>query len=218
MFKLKESVRIGDNILEKGSLIRITENGGKYACVMVNVEKQPTSSVLFKIRQDIFKENIYSHYSLIDYTVVVHDENDNEIKREEITGNDENEDLGYEENPHITVVYGLENDTDLSNIQSYINSEQTSFFIKDGVIDIFENVEHGECDCLIIKINDIPAELLDIRNWILKSFPNTQTYFDYKPHITIAYIKKGTCREFIGRTVELNLTITPEDFIYSPKH
>lgn len=220
MIILKESVRIGSTIFEKGSKIKVVENGGKYACIMINCDKQPTSSVLFDIHQDIPEENIYSHFPLINYTFVVHDENENEINKGEVTGNNEElgEDLGYEEHPHITVAYGLHNDTDLLLIQSEINKATGSFLIKDGTIDIFENVEHGECDCLVIRINEIPWELATIRKWILEKFENTQTYSEYKPHITLAYIKKGTCREFKGRTVELNLDISTKDFIYSLKH
>lgn len=217
---IEEDVRIGNIILEKGDTIKLIENGGKYACVMagINIDLNEREDPLFELRRQVPEENIFSHFPLKHWYVL----GDN--KPFAITNDKEQgEDLGYEEKPHITVAYGLENDEDLSKIKerlewNYHSEEQISFFIKDGIIDIFENVENGECDCLIIKIQDVPQQLLDIRNWILDNYQNTQKFDEYKPHITIAYIKKGTCKEFVGRQVELNLTITPNDFIYSPKH
>jgi 2'-5' RNA ligase len=89
----------------------------------------------------------------------------------------------HENNPHITILYGL-NHNDPSEVL-YILKKFEPFVVKLGKITKFEN------DLDIIKI-DVSGEGLFDLNKALKKLPHTETYQDYKPHITLSYCQKNT--------------------------
>jgi hypothetical protein len=179
---------------------KLKENGGSYGCVMLNLEHEKDYRIM-SLKNDIPIESVYSHKPL------------NII--DNYAFNDKYEDLGYENKPHVTVFYGLENDSDLFIIKKFVNDNYPQpFILKTLKIDIFEGVEKGECDCLVIKCIP-PKELLDINQWIKQMFPHKQTYNEYIPHITLAYIKKGTCREFKDKPLDMEFQVNTKDFIYS---
>jgi hypothetical protein len=111
----------------------------------------------------------------------------------EVEGDDS---YGLEEIPHITILYGIhEDEIDPDSIVSVIESKMKPINIEIDEIDFFENDENDEYD--VVKYNVlITKELLRYREIFEKSFLNTQTFPEYKPHITIAYVKKGTGKKY----------------------
>lgn len=102
-----------------------------------------------------------------------------------------------EKTPHLTLFYGflqeascfkphiekLLNDTNISSVKI----EEVSFFDSP--------YEDEPYYCIIAKVEKTP-ELLEAHNK-MTLLPNIQTFPDYKPHITIAYIKKdGKVRDY----------------------
>lgn len=111
------------------------------------------------------------------------------VKEEDIYIDPEDVDeYGYEENPHITVLYGIHHDDiiDKSLIHKMIKSIPNLSFSVDN-INHFSGEQYD-----VIKFN-IPKtpELLKIRKEFETELPNTQTFPNYEPHMTIAYVKKG---------------------------
>lgn len=184
----------------------LKENGGSKGCVMLDLGNGDRVE-LYDLRLSIPIENIYSHKP-INILTNIHDQ---------IIGgsNSEQEDLGYEQEEHCTVFYGLNNDSDLFIIKRFVNDNYPQpFILKTSHLHIFENVEEGECDCLVLKCQPC-KELEMINQWIKQMFPNTQTYNEYVPHITLAYIKKGTCKEFLNKSINIEFQCSVKDFIYS---
>ena len=186
---------------------QLKENGGSKSCVMLDLQQEKNYQ-LYWLKQKIPIENIYSHKPILTM--------ENRSMEFPIVGaNSPNEDLGYEEKEHCTVFYGLNDDADLFKIKKYcLENYPNSFTLQTDYIHIFENVEKGECDCVIIKCKPC-KELIEINKYIKENFSNTQTYNDYIPHITLAYIKKGTCRDLLNISIDILFRVSVNDFIYS---
>jgi len=123
---------------------------------------------------------------------------------------EKNDDYGYEKEPHITILYGLHHDE--------INKEELYEKIKELIcpvtvkienIDIFENDEFD-----VVKFN-VPAinQLKEYHKEFLK-FPNTQTFSGYKPHMTIAYVKKGEGKKY-KQKLDKPFEVTFKKAVYS---
>lgn len=98
------------------------------------------------------------------------------------------ESYGLEAQPHVTVVYGIhEDEIDEETIANVIKENMKPITVTIEEIDVFEG---KECD--VVKYNiPVTPELKKYRSLFLK-FPNTQSFPDYHPHMTIAYVKPGT--------------------------
>ena len=103
----------------------------------------------------------------------------------------EGENYGIQSNPHVTILYGLHKEVSLDQIKSVFEDIDVSIDIKIEGIGVFENENFD-----VVKFNVIPSEtLLDLNNK-LSEFPNSNEYPEYKPHITIAYMKKGCGKKY----------------------
>ena len=120
----------------------------------------------------------------------VWDEIQSFVNNEDIYNKD---DLGRENDPHITLLYGIHSDVSDETIIKTINE-----FNKEQIIlNELECFENDEYDVLIFKITN--NKNLYLYNNILKQLPHTSSYPDYKPHCTISYLKKGTAKKYTGK-------------------
>jgi len=98
---------------------------------------------------------------------------------------------GIEKEHHVTVLYGL-----ISPKADEIKEALTGFGqieITLGKLSLFEN---DDADVLKIEMSAKP--LLPLRKELLK-FKHELTYPDYKPHMTIAYLKPGKGSNYISK-------------------
>jgi 2'-5' RNA ligase len=117
---------------------------------------------------------------------------------EEITSSIAEEDLytdegkpGIQDNPHVTVLYGLHEEVSLDQVKSVFENINERIDIKIEGIGVFENENFD-----VVKFNVVPSETLLDLNSKLSEFPNSNEYPEYKPHITIAYVKKGFGKKY----------------------
>lgn len=99
---------------------------------------------------------------------------------------------GVEERPHVTVMYGLEED-DALPIYKIAAAFGRPIRLEITALDRFA---HAERDVLIAKIKS--PDLHELRG-LLNKLPNRNTYPKYIPHMTIAYLKKDKALPFIGK-------------------
>lgn len=103
---------------------------------------------------------------------------------------------GLELKPHITLIYGLEHEHDFDEISKIIKNEPP-IKLEIGLIKSFRN-ESKPYDVLVIEII---SEDLNRIHWMIRNKFDTQNDFpNYKAHMTLAYIKKGTCKDLEGRS------------------
>lgn len=99
---------------------------------------------------------------------------------------------GLEKESHVTVACGLQtsNPEDVKEIVK----KQNQFNIILGKVTRFN--KNPNFDVLKIEVNS--KDLFNL-NKIITKIPNIKKY-DYEPHVTLAYIKKGTCENLLDNT------------------
>jgi 2'-5' RNA ligase len=106
------------------------------------------------------------------------------------TGGDDTH--GIQENPHVTILYGLHKEVTPEMVKSVFRDFTENINIEVDGIDIFENKDYD-----VVKFNvKADGALQELHNR-LSEFPNSNSFPDYKPHITIAYVNKGTGKKYI---------------------
>jgi DNA polymerase III epsilon subunit-like protein/2'-5' RNA ligase len=142
------------------------------------------------------KESINGHkYGcvMVDIPVSNWNEITSSIDPEDIFHGDENGDpKGIQEDPHVTILYGLHDGVTEDEVKSVFDNFDGEINIKVDGIDIFENKDFD-----VVKFNVKPDGALQYLHDELSKFPNSNQFPDYKPHITIAYVKKGTGKKYI---------------------
>ena len=104
----------------------------------------------------------------------------------------EEEGFGREDEIHTTVLYGLEEKTGDKVLEAV-----TPVNIKLGNITRFSDDEKPY-DVMIIEIES--EDLHNLNEYVGDEFEHITTYKDYKPHITLAYVKKGACKDLDGKS------------------
>jgi len=103
--------------------------------------------------------------------------------------------LKLEHRPHVTVYYGADK-RDLPQIQQIIEDYGRPIRAMLGEFDVFE---HEDKDVLYIKV--IGDSLRELHDKIAKlSHSRPPTFPNYTPHLTVAYLKKGAARKYVGTT------------------
>lgn len=99
---------------------------------------------------------------------------------------------GLEETPHVTIVYGIhEDEVDPQRMADLIEHYMKPLTVTIKEVDIFEGKEYD-----VVKYNvPITGQLQGYRD-IFMQIPNTQNFPEFKPHMTIAYVKPGTGKKY----------------------
>jgi len=108
----------------------------------------------------------------------------NSIPKEDLSDAESNEmDGGFPPSPHTTLCYGIDS-ASISDIQSLVANRQ--LIAKIAKIDYFTHSK--EYDVAVLKLES--QDLKELHSDLAKEF-EVKDDFDYTPHITIAYLKKG---------------------------
>jgi len=69
----------------------------------------------------------------------------------------------------------------------------------------------------VIKIEATGTHIYRLHNLLEKNLQVTQKFPVYKPHITIAYVKKGKCKDLIGNKDFKGKGFKAQDMLFSSK-
>jgi len=121
----------------------------------------------------------------------------------------DDDDYGFEYNPHCTVLYGVHDyDGIIDDIHEFLPPHYDIYDIFRTNISIFENNEYD-----VVKFEIESDELKELNKLLSESFDNTNDYPDYHPHMTIAYVKKGTGKKYIDKLEPVRMKI--DKYVYS---
>lgn len=124
---------------------------------------------------------------------------------------DETGDYGIEDKPHITVLYGFNPKTLASQVKTKINEVvKKPIKFKIVAISIFEG---GDKPYDVVKFEIESEELIRLNQYCKDNFEFESTFPDYKPHMTIAYVKAGSGEKYSKRLKET--VMESNKFIYS---
>lgn len=126
---------------------------------------------------------------------------------------DPREQYGYETNPHITVVMGVTKEEDYFKLRNWL-SKVGKLTFKIGNISSFRRDEKPYD---VIKIEIESPKLNKIHEILKKHFENTDKFPEYKPHITLAYVKKGACKDIEGKCNWTGTEYTADKIIFNHK-
>lgn len=104
----------------------------------------------------------------------------------------DNKGFGREDEPHITLLYGLHDTVDDNDIKETVE-EFDEIMVTLSKVGFFTN---DKFDVIKYELSD--KQLFEM-NTLLKEFPHTSSYPIYEPHLTIAYVKKGLGDEIAKR-------------------
>lgn len=140
----------------------------------------------------LFEEKTYEFGCImVDVPVKNWNEITSFINTDDIYTVSDNDTYGIQDRPHLTLLYGTHKEVTSEQVESLLKNVKPFSIEIDGV-DIFENKDYD-----VVKFNVKKNDLLQSIFDSLSTLPNSNSFKDYKPHITIAYVKKGTGKKYI---------------------
>lgn len=115
---------------------------------------------------------------------------------------------GLENDIHATIMYGLHGDNPES-VERLIHDKFRKVGVELGLVTSFSTPEYD-----VLKISVFSPTLDAMHYLIERSLPNSNTFPTYQPHITIAYLKKGTARKYIGSDFFRGKYFTTQDVTF----
>lgn len=119
--------------------------------------------------------------------------------------------FGREDYIHTTALYGLTEDS-IDSVKEVVLGVKP-FELKLGQVEVFEH--RDGYDVIHVKV-ELTPELLDLRKR-LEQLPFKSDFPDYKPHVTIAYVKQGEGKKFVGDKVFQGVKVFVDTLVYSFK-
>jgi len=113
---------------------------------------------------------------------------------------EEGEDYGYNDIPHITVLFGIHQDEiDPDVIMNIIKKYMKPIISMVYEISLFET--SNKYDVVKYEI-PVTKRLKKYHDLFKNNFPNTQNFDEYNPHVTLAYVKKGLGKKYAKKLDE----------------
>ena len=130
------------------------------------------------------------------------------IEPEDIYGTKE-EGFGKETNPHVTILFGFKDGDDIARkLQDELPVDKP-LEIPFTALSYFETK-----DCDVVKFDVESEDLNRLNKWCTDNFEYTNEFKDYHPHVTLAYVKKGTGKKY-ARKMSYPAISTTDKLVYS---
>lgn len=105
----------------------------------------------------------------------------------------EGKNYGLQPRPHLTLLYGLHKEVTDEEIQNCFDEmTEDDFKVQIDGVSLFENKEFD-----VVKLGVVVTDKLSDINKRLSELPNSNQFPEYKPHITLAYVKKGSGQKYV---------------------
>ncbi len=123
---------------------------------------------------------------------------------------------GREHAPHVTLLYGI-GDGDLERVHAVLSGE-APVALRFGVTACFpakasDALRGGESHDVVYLSVHSPA-LSRLHQILAKAIPHKSSHPTYKPHVTLAYVRAGEGRRFIGSRVLLGRELTVKEVTF----
>ena len=119
--------------------------------------------------------------------------------------------FGRENEIHVTVLYGIH--SKVSKDTRMLVKNVKPFTIRLGKISIFDTSDFFD----VVKIEVDSKELHDLNKSFRHKLTYTNKYKGYKPHVTIAYVKHGKGKQFVGKTPFLGSSFEADHVMFSSR-
>lgn len=132
------------------------------------------------------------------------------VPNEDLYVNPNDPTYGRETEPHVTVLYGLHTG-DATEVKKLL-IKQTSFNCQLASMSLFMTNDKYD----VLKINVKCSELGNLHKMLTK-LDYTSDFASYKPHVTIAYLKKNKGDRFIGKRTFNGVIFPVHELIFSSR-
>lgn len=112
-----------------------------------------------------------------------------QIDKEDIYKPD-NPNYGLEHHPHITVLFGLEDNVTGKELKKILKNEKQPKAVVTALDCFFPE------DFDVVKFSVKSEDLKRLHDLVADKFPFKSFHKDYHPHITLAYVKKGKAKKY----------------------
>ena len=120
---------------------------------------------------------------------------------------------GLEKHTHVTVLYGFEASQDVQAVLDQFKGV-TNLDVELGAIKRFKaNPNRPESDCLVVEVSS--KDLSKFNGKLRKKFSVVNNYPDYKPHVTLAYVRPGSLPWLDGQVAFKGKTFRLTSLVYS---
>lgn len=119
--------------------------------------------------------------------------------------------MGREDTPHITVLYGIVTQDADEAIQLLAPESPVKATL--GKVTLFENSD----DYDVVKIDIDSEDLARLNKLLSDNLENENDFPEYQPHITIAYVKQGSGKLYSGSSEFEGKEITFDQVRFSTK-
>ena len=113
---------------------------------------------------------------------------------------------------HVTVLYGIHSECPNKTKKSLKGNGSVK--VKFGEVNVFTNPDNFD----VVVVDVISKDLVALNEKLKKEVPFTNKYDSYRPHVTIAYIKKGKGEKHKGVDVWENEEFKTNKIIFSSKN
>lgn len=128
---------------------------------------------------------------------------------------DETKQFGLEYEAHTTILFGFHDGVNVDDVIKEVG-EYVKKPIKIEIknLSCFENEKYD-----VLKFDVESPELRELNKIIKEKFEHTSTFPDYKPHITVAYLKKnGSAKKYEKKFKDGAIILEGGDFVYSKEN
>jgi 2'-5' RNA ligase len=116
------------------------------------------------------------------------------ISKEDLYEEEDDDSYGFEENPHVTVLYGLHEEVEEEKLINFVKEfcKSSPIEIQISKMGVFKNSKFE-----VLKLDVESQTLKSLNKELSENFPYTSKFPTYEPHITLAYLKKGTSNKYL---------------------
>jgi 2'-5' RNA ligase len=133
------------------------------------------------------------------------------ISEEDIYTEEGDRTFGFEDEPHVTLLYGIHSDEvsddEVMKIMEEMNWKQ---MINIGHIGLFENEKYD-----VLKLEASADWLREANKALCEKLPYSTDFPDYNPHVTVAYLKPGTGKRVVEELGSFDVETAPDKIVYS---
>ena len=106
----------------------------------------------------------------------------------------EGKNYGLQPRPHLTLLYGIHDTvSDDEILNCFDGFKEDDFKVQLDGVSIFENPEFD-----VVKLGVVLTPKLIEINKRLSNLPNSNQFPEYKPHITLSYVKNGLGKKYVN--------------------
>ena len=137
-----------------------------------------------------------------------------QIDDKDIYIDDEDDSYGLEDEPHCTILYGLDEEVILKDVKYIVKNYEFGPLLLHNA-SLFENKKYDVLKFDIQYVNKDDNFLHDCNNEMRDELPYESAFPDYHPHATLCYLLPGKGKKYVKLFKDEEYEVMPTHVVYS---